>query len=133
MKADFSGFQPCNLTWQALPSGNSSSNVGATGAIIGVPVPGDFDGDCRISLAIYRSGVWWIVNSLSDTSSILLFGLATNIPSPADFDGDDSTDIAVYRGSSGDWFVLRTSNQPVTGVKWGTSGDVPVQSAYIPQ
>ncbi|HMS43165.1 MAG TPA: hypothetical protein PKE69_23250, partial [Pyrinomonadaceae bacterium] len=87
----------------------------------------------RNDLAIYRNGAWWIVNSLSGNSSVVSFGLATDIPAPADFDGDGSTDIAVYRGSSGDWFVLQSSNQAITGVKWGTTGDVPVPSAVIPQ
>ena len=46
----------------------------------------------------------------------------------ADFDGDRKTDIAVYRGSTGQWFILRSSDGSNTVRQWGdpTLGDIPV-------
>ena len=120
-------------TWYIANSSDNSTSIQNWGNATDKPVSGDFDGDGRNDLAIYRNGAWWIVNSLSNTSSVISFGLATDVPAPADFDGDGSTDIAVFRASSGDWFVLQSSNMTITGVKWGTTGDVAVPSAYIPQ
>jgi hypothetical protein len=96
-------------------------------------VTGDFDGDGSADLAIYRDGVWWILDSLTNTPRIITFGLSTDIPAVGDFDGDGTSDVAVFRPSSGDWYVLRSSDTTLTGVHWGTDGDVPIPTSYTPQ
>jgi hypothetical protein len=96
-------------------------------------VAGDFDGDGRNDLAIYRNGQWWIFRSLAGTASVIALGVSTDIPAPADYDGDGTTDVGVFRPSTGDWYVLRSSNGSLFGPHWGTTGDIPVPAAYLPQ
>ena len=43
------------------------------------PVPADYD-DSRTETAVYRSGIWYIVQSLNGRFSDLQFGLSGEIP-----------------------------------------------------
>jgi len=47
-----------------------------------------------------------------------------------DFDGDAKADLGVYRASTGQWFVLRSSDGALQQVQWGMSGDVSVPGDY---
>jgi len=51
-----------------------------------------------------------------------------DVAAPADFDGDGKADIAVYRGSTGEWFIRKSSDGSLVQVPWGASGlgDIPV-------
>ena len=40
-----------------------------------------------------------------------------------DYDRDGATDISLFRPSTGDWYVLGSSNGAVTGAHWGISTD----------
>ena len=48
-----------------------------------------------------------------------------------DFDGDGKSDISVWRPSTGQWFIIPSSN-PGTAIirSWGLNGDVPVPGDY---
>ena len=120
-------------TWYIFRSTDSDVQIGYWGLATDTPVSGDFDGDGRHDLAIYRDGTWWVLNSLSGSFTAQPFGLASDIPAPADFDGDGSTDRAVFRPSTGDWHLLPSGIPKATGIHWGTSGDIPIPTAYIPQ
>ncbi len=120
-------------TWYIARSSDGTVQTSGWGIATDKPTPADFDGDGRHDLAIYRDGVWWIANSLSGVPSVVALGTATDIPAPADYDGDGIIDIGVFRPSSGDWYVLRSSDGSVFGPNWGVNGDIPVPSAYLPQ
>jgi spore coat protein A len=80
-------------------------------------VPGDYDGDGRVDVAVYRDGTWVVLRSSDGAGSIVGWGLSTDVTVPGDYDGDGRTDIAVYR--SGIWFIWRSSDGVQTAVGWG--------------
>ncbi|HLM01848.1 MAG TPA: Ig-like domain-containing protein, partial [Pyrinomonadaceae bacterium] len=51
---------------------------------------------------------------------------------PSEFDGDGRSDLAVWRPDTGDWHVMRSSDNTYTGVRFGAGsfGDVPVPGNY---
>ena len=78
--------------------------------------PGDYDGDGKADLAIFRpsTGAWQILTSSARLSaSPVVWGTTTDVPVPGDYDGDGKTDIAFYRPSLGLWSIRASSaNDP---------------------
>jgi len=58
------------------------------------------------------------------------WGVGTDIAVHADYDGDQKDDVAVWRPSTGEWFILRSSDGGYTQATWGAAGDVPVPGDY---
>jgi hypothetical protein len=54
------------------------------------------------------------------------------VPVPADYDEDGQADLAVYRGTTGEWFIHRSSDGGLIHLAWGAPllGDVPVVNDY---
>jgi beta-galactosidase beta subunit len=103
---------------------------------------GDFDGDGKTDLAVYRAstGEWFLRLStqryaIGGGNWYFVWGVAGDVPLTGDFDGDGKTDIAVYRPSTGEWFLrLSTQNYAITFgnwyFQWGTPGDVPITGDF---
>ncbi len=91
---------------------------------------GDFDGDGRSDIGVYRDGAWFIFRSSDRGATVTGWGgLAQDIPVPGDYDGDGKADIAVYR--DGTWYILRSSDGVATVTTWGgLAQDVPVPADY---
>ena len=97
---------------------------------------GDFDGDGRTDLVVYRpdDGGWFINPSAQNFSpgsfSFFSWGLSTDIPLRADFDGDGTSDVVVYRPSQGGWYIRYSSAGYSTNAwayyEWGLATDVPI-------
>ena len=94
--------------------------------------PGDFDGDHRAEVTVFRpsNGVWYIRNSVTGLDQGLLWGGQGDVPVVGDYDGDRVSDMAVFRPSSGTWYIRSSITGLLTAFVWGGVGDVPVQGDY---
>lgn len=139
--ADLAVWRPSTGLWSIRNSGTGGTQT--TNITFGLPgdqpVPGDFDGDSKTDLAVFRPnapsaglGTWYIFNSADGSTSGAQFGLSTDVPIPADYDGDGKTDPAVFRPTGGNWYILKSSDGTLmtrTGLGYG-AGDRPAPADY---
>ena len=143
---DVAVYRPSTGRWSIRKSGQGGPiNFGAYNTSLSlqwggagdVPVPGDYDGDGRDDVAVFRpsSGMWFLLQSTTDftTFTALGWGTGTDLTVPADYDGDGRTDVAVFRPGTGTWHLLKSSTNFTTAdaIQWGLSGDVPTPGAPI--
>ena len=134
--------------WYIRQSSNGAARVVGFGtSAAGVndqdfPVPGDYDGDGKFDIAVYRAGVLtpsntYIVLRSSDGSvSYQPFGnFVTDYILPGDYDGDGKYDYAVGRtGALGTtpmvWWIMNSGNGSVRTQQFGITSDFPAQGDY---
>jgi len=102
-------------------------------------VVGDWDGDGRADVAVYRNGAaagdqsyFFYRPSASPGTNFrpIPYGVNGDEAVRGDFDGDGKLDAAVFRPSNGVWYISQSSNaQNVAGV-WGIASDRPVAADY---
>ena len=97
-----------------------------------MPTVGDYDGDGKADISLWRpgNGAWYRLNSGNGSFSAIQFGSNNDIPAQGDFDNDNLTDQAVFRPSTGVWYVLNSGNGSASIVQFGSNGDVPAVGDY---
>lgn len=105
-------------------------------------VPGDYDGNGKADIAVFRpsDGNWYVIQSNLQSgsvppagTSVFHWGSNGDVPQPADYDGDGRTDYAVFRSSTGVWYLNNSNNgayDTFSSPSWGTSTDQPATAAY---
>ena len=101
------------MEWWTSRSGNASVFATAFGAATDIAVPGDYTGDGKADVALFRpsSGEWFVLRSEDNTFFAFPFGLAGDIPAPADYDNDGKADVAIFRPAAGgaEWWIQRSN------------------------
>jgi hypothetical protein len=91
-------------------------------------VYGDYDGDGKQDIAVFRigTGVWYILESSTNTGrAVPNFGAVGDFPAVGDYDKDGKTDLGVIRVESGQliWYIQNSSNGQMRAVPFGLSTD----------
>ena len=94
--------------------------------------PGDFDGDGKTDITVFRpsTGNWHTVRSSTGTPIAFNWGDSADRPLVGDFDGDGKTEVAVFRPSNGTWYIVPSTTGVPYGVAWGNSADITVPGDY---
>jgi phosphatidylserine/phosphatidylglycerophosphate/cardiolipin synthase-like enzyme len=145
-RAAFASWEPATGTWGISDRSPSTGAITTfsrrwgAGALGDVPVPGDYDGDGRADIAVWRpqDGRWYILHSTTEYGAgpVVHWGSGAHrdVPVPGDYDGDGRTDVAVWRPSNGTWYVRFSSTGYTSGGVWqwgaGSLGDIPVPGDY---
>jgi hypothetical protein len=117
-------------------SGGSATSSAALLRVVTSIAPGDFDGDGKSDITVFRpsTNTWWALLSSASFSNYgsFVWGTAGDVPVRGDFDGDGKADVAIYRPSTGAWYILLSSSGYTAYVNylWGTPGDIPEPADY---
>jgi hypothetical protein len=123
-RTDIAVFRPSSGYWYLLQS-TQGYREQQFGAPTDTPVPADYDGDGKDDIAIFRPspGRWYTSLNPATNFGEIVLGQSGDVPVPGYYDVDGRVDAAVFR--NGDWQIFQTTYHSVSGVHFGSSGDVP--------
>ena len=102
-------------------------------------VVGDWDGDGKADLAVYRDGgavgseSYFFYRPSSQPGAdftTIYWGTVGDKPLRGDFDGDGKADAAVFRPSDGTWYIRQSSDSQLRVDYWGLPTDKFVPADY---
>lgn len=116
----------------SAPQSVSVDHVFQLGGSSDAPIAGDFDGDGRHEIGIFRNGTWRIDRDgdkrLTSSDQSARFGQAGDMPVVGDFDGDGREEFGVFR--NGKWIIDSNHNGKVDAAdqvfELGGAGDIPI-------
>ena len=116
----------------ATTTTTATTTTATTTASAPIEVTGDFDGDLKSDLSVYRPGTseWFVVRSGGAGVMQLAWGAVGDVPVAGDYDADGRQDIAVFRPGNGVWYVRPSSTGTTVALQWGTAGDITVAGDY---
>lgn len=135
------------MTWYIRQSSNNTARVvnwGITGAdantFYDAPIPGDYDGDGKFDLAIFRFGTapdnnYIILRSSDNQAQFVKWGnFTTDYILPGDYDGDGKWEVAAGRTGATNatpmvWWILH-ANGTQRVQQFGVTADFPAQGDY---
>ncbi len=126
-----------NLTWNILRNTTGTpaqTRRVAFGLPTDTPVYGDFDGDLREDIAVWREGTmaspqsyFYLLRSSANPNEFAVqpWGTVGDKPITGDFDGDGKTDFCVTRRISNQivWFILPSGGGAVRTIWFGLGSD----------
>jgi hypothetical protein len=129
------------LTWFTTYNGGGGTQTNAWGLQGDEFTPGDYDGDNKTDVSIWRAGApgvagWYTLLSATAALRADTFGQTGDDPSVlGDYNGDGKDDIAVYRagavsGAPSFWYWRTVVSGPVFNAQWGQNGDFPVPGDF---
>lgn len=128
LRSDFTLFRPSEGMWYTMFSKDSSQRYQPFGLPTDRIVPGNYDGDKKADIAVFRDGTWFILHTADGSVRIEHFGASDDIPVPADYNNDGHTDLAIYRPSEGRWYIK--DGEGLRTIDWGLKDDLPVAADY---
>jgi hypothetical protein len=128
------------LTWYTLFNGTGTFTSDQWGLASDKITPGDYDGDGKDDICIWRPGPtgtsgFYILQSGNGAFRFVQFGQSNDDPFVVrDYTGDGIDDPAIYRQGTQSTFWYLASSGPLVGVpvaaQWGTTGDAPCPGDY---
>lgn len=127
-KSDFSTARyNAQIIWRILKSttGTLQETQWGSSSLGDFFAAGDYDGDGTFDIAVFRAGVWHIIESSTGAYRYEYWGKSGDVPAPNDFDKDGKADLTVARSENGKrlWYVRRSSDNESYSVQWGFSSD----------
>lgn len=132
----FAVFRPALGKW-ILSTENESPAITLTadfGQPGDLPVSGNWDGDTRTDIGVFRNGTFHLALLKTGFTGIteieelppISFGLPGDLPVAGDWDGDGKDEVGVFRPRVNGRFFLRQPNGTAIAFNFGTLGDLPV-------